>query len=78
MERRRPGGKVFEYNSINTFILARILEAVEKRPIADVFSDRIWRKVGAEHDAYIVIAPEGYALPFGLRVRRRAILPAGV
>jgi hypothetical protein len=65
MERRRPGGKVFEYNSINTFILVRIVEAVENGPIADVFSDRIWSEIGAEHDAYIVMAPDGYALPFG-------------
>lgn len=65
MERRKPGGKVFEYNSMNPFLLARVVENVENRPFADVFSDRIWSKIGAEHDATFVIAPAGYALAYG-------------
>lgn len=65
MERRKPGGQVFEYNSMNPWLLARIVEKIENRPFADVFSDRIWRKMGAEHDAAFVISPAGFALAYG-------------
>jgi CubicO group peptidase (beta-lactamase class C family) len=65
MERRKPGGKVFEYSSMNPFLLARIIEKIEDRPFADVFRDRIWSKIGAEHDATFVMTPQGYALAFG-------------
>lgn len=65
MKRNKPGGKVFEYNSINPFILARIVEKIEDRPFADVFSDRIWGKIGAEHDATFVVSPQGHALAYG-------------
>ena len=65
MERRKPGGQVFEYNSMNPWLLARIIEKIENRPFADVFSDRICSKMGAEHDATFVISPAGYALAYG-------------
>ena len=65
MERRKPGGQVFEYNSINPFLLARIVEKIEDRPFAEVFRDRIWSKIGAEHDATFVLSPQGYALGYG-------------
>ena len=65
MERHKPGGQVFEYNSINPFALARIVERIENRPFVDVFSDRIWSKIGAEHDGATVMSPNGYALAFG-------------
>ena len=65
MKRNKPGGQVFEYNSMNPFLLARIVEKIENRPFADVFSDRIWSKIGAEHDGQFVISPQGYALAYG-------------
>jgi len=65
MERRKPGGEVFEYNSINPFLLARVVEKVENRPFAEVFSDRIWSRIGAEHDVSFAISPAGYALAYG-------------
>ena len=65
MERRKPGGKVFEYSSMNPFLLSRIVEKIEDRPFADVFRDRIWSKIGAEHDATFVLSPQGYALAYG-------------
>jgi CubicO group peptidase (beta-lactamase class C family) len=65
MMRRKPGGEVFEYNSMNPFLLARVVENVENRPFAQVFSDRILSKIGAEHDVYFAIAPAGYALAYG-------------
>lgn len=66
MERKRPGGEVFEYNSINTWMLARVAEAVEDRPFAKIFQDRIWSKIGADHDGYFIMSPNGFALAFGM------------
>jgi len=65
MTRRKPGGQVFEYSSMNPFLLSRIIEKIEDRPFADVFRDRIWSKIGAEHDATFVISPQGHALAYG-------------
>ncbi|MCB1274913.1 MAG: beta-lactamase family protein [Leucobacter sp.] len=66
MERNKPGGEVFEYNSINTWLLARIAEAIEDRPFAEIFTDRIWNKIGANHDGTFIMSPNGYALAFGM------------
>jgi len=66
MERKRPGGEVFEYNSINTWLLARIAEAIEDRPFADIFADRVWSRIGADHDGTFIMSPNGYALAFGM------------
>lgn len=66
MERNKPGGQVFEYNSINTWLLARVAEEVEDRPFAEIFTDRIWSKIGVDHDGNFIMSPNGYALAFGM------------
>ena len=40
-----------EYRSVNTELLGLIIQKVTGHKLADEFSDRIWKKVGAEHDA---------------------------
>jgi len=64
MERRKPAFTAFEYNSINTFIVNRIVERAENKTLADLLSERIWSKLGMEHDAYMVISPSGLSLGF--------------
>ena len=66
MERKRPGGEVFEYNSINTWLLARIAESIEGLPFAEIFTDRVWSRIGADHDGTFIMSPNGYALAFGM------------
>ena len=66
MERNKPGGEVFEYNSINTWLLARVAEAIEDRPFAEIFTDRIWSRIGADRDGTFIMSPNGYALAFGM------------
>lgn len=44
-------GKEFEYKSINTQVLAEILEVATGQSISDYASTRLWRKIGAENDA---------------------------
>ena len=40
-----------EYRSVNTELLGLIIQKVTGHKLADEFSDRIWKKVGAEHEA---------------------------
>lgn len=65
MERRKPGHTAFEYNSINTFVVERIVERIEGKPLNQVFSERIWSKIGAEHGSNVVVSPQGYPLFLG-------------
>ncbi len=66
MQRRQPGHRVFEYNSIDTFTVNRIVEQVTGKPLNEVFSERVWQKMGAEADAYVAVSSQGYALHFGM------------
>ncbi|MBY5947816.1 serine hydrolase domain-containing protein [Photobacterium rosenbergii] len=64
MERRKPGHERFEYNSINTFVVNRIVEHVSGKPLSELFAERIWSKLGMEHDAYYIVSPSGNTLGF--------------
>jgi CubicO group peptidase (beta-lactamase class C family) len=64
MKRKTPGHVKFEYNSINTFVVCLIAERVADKPLYEQFSDRIWSKVGMEHDAYFLMSPSGNTLGF--------------
>lgn len=66
MKRNKPGHTALEYNSIDTFVINRIVERVTQRPLAQEFSDRVWRKIGADHDAYVVVSDQGYSMAFGM------------
>ncbi len=48
----RPPGEVFSYASINTQILAAILEVVTGHSVAELAHDKLWPVIGAEADAY--------------------------
>jgi CubicO group peptidase (beta-lactamase class C family) len=64
MERRKPAYSAFEYNSINTFVINRIVERAGGKTLAEQISDRIWTKLGMEHDAYMIVSNSGYSLGF--------------
>ena len=64
MQRRKPAYEAFEYNSINTFVMNRVVERVADKPLYEQFSDRLWSKLGMEHDAYYLCAPNGFTLGF--------------
>jgi len=65
MKRVKPGHTAFEYNSINTFVLELIVNAVTGKPLVEVFGDRVWRRIGAQNDAYIAVTKAGFGLGFG-------------
>ena len=48
---REKPGTYPEYRSVNTQMLGLIIQKVTGNRLADEFSDRIWKKVGAEYDA---------------------------
>lgn len=65
MKRLKPGHTVFEYNSINTYVCQTIIENVTGTPLAELFGDRFWRRIGAQGDGYIVMNKQGHTLGFG-------------
>ncbi|RUA33051.1 MAG: serine hydrolase [Bacteroidetes bacterium] len=49
----------FAYKSINTQILAEVLEVATGQSISDYATNRLWRKIGAENDALWSLDREG-------------------
>jgi CubicO group peptidase (beta-lactamase class C family) len=56
LKRVRPSGRVYEYSSVNTFVLSWLIEKVTGRPYAEVAAERIWERMGAEADASLIVA----------------------
>lgn len=48
---REVPGSYPEYRSVNTELLGLAIQKVTGNKLADEFSDRVWKKVGAEYDA---------------------------
>jgi len=58
-------GEVFNYRSIETDVLAWILEREAGASLATLLSDRIWSRIGAERDGYFTVDRAGTALADG-------------
>ena len=78
--RLKKPGQSFDYSSANTFLLAWIVERVTGRPYADLLSDEIWGRIGADGDAVISIVPASGATTAhaGLSARLRDIASFGL
>lgn len=61
----RPHGVQFEYRSIETDVLAFLLERVSGKRLPRLVSDELWSKLGAEESACFTVDPAGYALADG-------------
>ena len=61
VNRRRAPGEIFEYSSLNTKMLALLAERVSGMRLADLFSDRVWSRIGAEGEALMGVNPWGGA-----------------
>ncbi len=48
-------GEAFAYKTVNTDAHGWIIARLEGKSVAAVLSERIWRKLGAEQDAYITV-----------------------
>lgn len=58
-------GQRFVYKSPNTDVLGWLIRRVTGKPAAEVISERIWSRLGAEQDAYIHLDPAGTAFAAG-------------
>ena len=58
-------GGAFNYQSILTDLFGWVLEEVGGMPFAELLSDRIWSRIGAEYDAEVTVDPGGCALADG-------------
>ncbi|MBA3446038.1 MAG: serine hydrolase [Pseudaminobacter sp.] len=60
-----PHGASFRYRSIETDVLAFVLQRASGMQLAELVSREMWAPMGAEEDAYFTVDPEGYALADG-------------
>jgi CubicO group peptidase (beta-lactamase class C family) len=58
-------GDQFTYRTINTEVLGILLSRVTGKTLPTLLSERIWSKLGAEHDADFVVDPVGTAIAGG-------------
>lgn len=59
IEKEGRHGEAFMYLTPATDVLAWILSRVHDRPYAEVLSERIWSRIGAEHSAVMLLDPVG-------------------
>ena len=52
-------GDAFGYKTVNSDVLGWIISRVSGRSVADLLSDRIWKRMGAEQDAYFTVDAVG-------------------
>jgi CubicO group peptidase (beta-lactamase class C family) len=55
-------GEAFHYKTINSDMLGWIVSRVSGRAVTELASERLWRPMGAEQDAYITVDAKG--VPF--------------
>jgi CubicO group peptidase (beta-lactamase class C family) len=58
-------GASFRYRSIETDVLAFVLERITGQRLPELVSRELWSPMGAEEDAYFTVDPSGYALADG-------------
>jgi CubicO group peptidase (beta-lactamase class C family) len=58
-------GAEFEYRSICTDVLGWCLERVAGEPLAELFSEHVWRPLGAAYDGDFIVGPGGFPLADG-------------
>lgn len=60
-----PHGASFRYRSIETDVLAFVLQRASGVPLAELVSRELWAPMGAEEDGYFTVDQQGYALADG-------------
>jgi len=64
-EKDAQHGERFYYRSIETDVIAHVMERVAGMRLADLVSQELWSPMGAEHDACFTVDSAGYALADG-------------
>ena len=65
LRRQAEHGAEFEYRSICTDVLGWCLERATGRPMAELFSEYIWKPLGAAHEGDFIVGPGGFPLADG-------------
>ena len=55
LQKEGEHGQGFAYKTANAEVLAWILRRASGKPLAQLLSDRIWSRIGAEQDAYFMV-----------------------
>ncbi len=75
----RPHGEVFEYTSVNTFVLSWLVERVTGTSYAEMLRREIWSRAGFEAPAQLCSSPAGApASHGGLSMRLRDLARFGM
>jgi CubicO group peptidase (beta-lactamase class C family) len=61
LKKQGEHGAAFAYKTCNTEVLAWIVQRVTGKAMAQLISERIWQRIGAEEDAHIIVDPVGMA-----------------
>ncbi len=71
-EKDREHGEYFDYKDVDSRTVVAAAERALGGPFHDLFTDLVWSKIGAEHDAYVCCDCYGRALtPFGFSATLR-------
>lgn len=71
-ERAGAPGENWRYVSVDTHVLGMVIRGATGRSIADLMSEKIWSRIGAEADALYITDGEGVAFVLGgLNIRTR-------
>ncbi|SFN40919.1 CubicO group peptidase, beta-lactamase class C family [Izhakiella capsodis] len=54
-----PQGSQFNYATVNTDVMCLIAEKVANKPAWQIIEDNVWKKIGAERDAFILLDNKG-------------------
>ena len=65
IDNQQGHGGDFRYTSLMTDVLAWVLEGAGGEPFPDLFSRRVWSRIGAEHDAELMVDSSGFPLAEG-------------
>lgn len=58
-------GAAYSYESVNTEVIGWIIRRITGAPPEQMLSERIWQKIGAEQDAYIMVDSQGTGFAAG-------------
>jgi len=62
LKKQGEHGEAFAYKTCNTEVLGWIIQRVAGKPFAELISERIWQKLGAEEDGYVMVDSTGFAM----------------
>jgi CubicO group peptidase (beta-lactamase class C family) len=62
MGKHRAAGTRYQYSSVDSLMLAQVLERASGRRLPDLLSERVWSRIGAEADGLFLVNERGVAI----------------